>query len=141
MTWRWVNPASLLAMHHQQLVEHGGLPGIRDRNAFESALARPRNQAAYGEPDAAALGAAYAFGLARNHPFSDGNKRIAWIAANLFLRLNGYSIEFVPAEAVRIMEQLAGGAISEEDLASWFRQRITSPLTGHSNKTQGQPRG
>jgi death on curing protein len=124
MTWRWVNPSAILALHDHQLVEHGGLPGIRDRNGFESALARPRNQAAYGEPDIAALAAAYVYGLARNHAFSDGNKRIAWVTANVFLGLNKYSLEFAQAEAVRVMESVAEGAMTEEALAEWFRSRI-----------------
>lgn len=124
MSWRWLDPSALIALHDEQLEEHGGLPGIRDRNGFESAVARPRNQAAYGEPDHADLAAAYAYGLARNHAFSDGNKRIAWIAANLFLGINGYRLDFVPAEAVRVMESAAEGILRESDLAQWFRERI-----------------
>lgn len=124
MTWRWVDPSAMLALHDQQIAEHGGSSGIRDRNAFESALARPRHQAAYGEPDAAALAAAYAYGLARNHAFADGNKRTAWLAANIFLGLNGYVVVFVPSEAVRIMESTAEGRTTEDQLADWFRQRL-----------------
>jgi death-on-curing protein len=124
MTWRWLHPSAILAMHDEQLVEHGGLPGIRDRNALESALARPRNQAAYGEPDHADLAAAYACGFARNHAFSDGNKRIAWIAANVFLGLNGYAVEFSDADAVRTVEAVAEGQISETNFAEWLRDRI-----------------
>jgi death-on-curing protein len=126
MTWRWLDPAALIALHDEQLEEHGGLPGIRDRNAFESAVARPCNQAAYGEPDHADLAAAYAYGLARNHAFSDGNKRIAWIAANLFLGINGYTLDFIQAEAVRIMESAAEGILTEADLAQWFRERMAA---------------
>jgi death-on-curing protein len=119
-----VDPTAILALHDQQLDEHGGLPGIRGRNSFESALTRPQNQAAYGEPDVAALAAAYAYGLARNHAFSDGNKRIAWITANVFLALNGYAVEFSSAEAYSTVNAVAEGVISEDQLAEWFRNRL-----------------
>ncbi|MGI4942036.1 MAG: type II toxin-antitoxin system death-on-curing family toxin, partial [Janthinobacterium lividum] len=89
-----------------------------------SALARPQNLAAYGEPDAAALAAAYAYGIARNHGFSDGNKRAAWVVARLFLADNGYRLRFDAADAVRTVEALAGGALPEEELAAWFRERL-----------------
>ena len=88
--WVWVDPDVLLAAHDEQLEEHGGATGIRDRGLFESAMARPQNLAAYGEPDAAALAAAYGFGLAKNHAFVDGNKRTAFVALELFLELNGF---------------------------------------------------
>ena len=87
--WRWIDASLVYAIHDRQLAEHGGLDGIRDRGGVESALARPRNLAEYGEPDAAALAAAYAYGLLRNHGFADGNKRTAWVAARLFLADNG----------------------------------------------------
>ncbi len=97
---------------------------MRDPGAILSALARPQNLAAYEEPDAAALAAAYAYGLARNHGFVDGNKRTAWVTARLFLSLNSTPIRFTPDDAADIMEQMAAGHVSEEALAQWFRDRI-----------------
>ena len=122
--WRWVGVNVVLAIHDRQLAEHGGADGIRDRNAIESALARPLNLAAYGNPDAADLAAAYAYGLASNHGFLDGNKRTAWVAARLFLADNGQRLEFDPLDAIRIMEDVAGGRIREADLAGWFRRHL-----------------
>ena len=122
--WRWIGAAVAQAIHDRQLAEHGGPPGLRDPNALESALARPLNLAAYGEPDAAELAAAYAAGLARNHPFVDGNKRSAWVIARLFLAANGVQLRFERVEAVRVMLALAAGELSEEALAAWFRERI-----------------
>jgi death-on-curing protein len=122
--WRWVPAPVVLAIHDRQIVEHGGLGGIRDLNAVPSTLARPRNLAACGEPDAADLAAAYAFGLARNHPFTDGNKRSAWVVARLVLADNGLALCFDRLDAIATMESLAGGSLSESDLATWFRSRI-----------------
>ena len=119
--WRWLSPQVILAVHDAQLAEHGGPPGVRDPGAVESALARPQNLAAYGEPDAAALAAAYAFGLARNHGFVDGNKRMAWIAARLFLADNGVRLVFDKAEAVKMVEGLAAGVVTEEAFAAIAR--------------------
>ena len=113
------------SIHHRQLAEHGGLDGIRDAGAIESALARPQNQAAYGEPDAAALAAAYAHGLAKNHGFADGDKRTAWIMARLFLADNGCRLTFDKVDAIAIMEAVAAGSCDEEALAAWFRERIS----------------
>ena len=124
MNWRWIREDVLYAVHDRQIAEHGGLEGIRDRGAVESALARPQNLSAYGEPDAAALAAAYAFGLARNHGFADGNKRSAWIAARLFLADNGYRLKFDQANAIRTVEALAAGTLSEDEMADWIRQRM-----------------
>jgi death-on-curing protein len=117
----------VFAVHDRQLAEHGGLDGLRDRGAVESALAKPRNLAAYGTPDAAELAAAYAYGLARNHGFADGNNRTAWVVARLFLALNGYRLRFDPAEAVTIVEALAAGQLAEPHLAEWFRSRADKP--------------
>jgi len=125
--WRWVDAQVVHAIHDRQLAEHGGLPGTRDPGAVESALARPQNLAAYGAPDGPALAAAYAYGLARNHGFSDGNKRTAWVLARLFLADNGYRLGFDPAEAVRIVEAVAGGTLPEAELAAWFRDRLLGP--------------
>lgn len=122
--WRWVALPVVLAIHDRQVAEHGGASGVRDSGAIESALARPMNLSAYGDPDAAELAAAYAFGLARNHGFVDGNKRTAWVTARVFLADNNQSLEFDPFDAVRIMEQVAGGEINESELADWFRSRI-----------------
>jgi len=124
--WRWVAPEVVFAIHDRQISEHGGLSGVRDRSAVESALGRPQNLAAYGEPDAAALAAAYAFSLARNHGFADGNKRTAWVVARLFLADNGFQLEFDRAGAVHIVEALAAGRLSEQALADWFRARVTT---------------
>lgn len=123
--WRWIGLPIVLAIHDRQIAEHGGLSGLRDSGALESALARPLNLAHYGAPDAADLAAAYAFGLARNHPFADGNKRIAWISARLFLVDNGSRLSFEKTEAVRLMQALAAGEIDERQLAGWFRHRLS----------------
>ena len=122
--WRWVEPAVIYAVQDRQLSEHGGSEGIRNADGIESALARPRNLAAYGTPDASDLAAAYAFGLAKNHGFMDGNKRTAWIAARLFLADNGYRLRFQPVDAIQLMEGVAGGVIGEDELARWFRDRL-----------------
>lgn len=95
-----------------------------DAGRLDAALSRPQNLAAYESPDAAALAAAYACGLAQNHAFADGNKRAGWVAARLFLADNGYRLQFDPAEAVRTMEAVAAGTLSEPELAEWFRQRL-----------------
>ena len=122
--WRWVGLNVVLAIHDRQLAEHGGADGIRDRNAIESALARPLNLAAYGDPDAADLAAAYACGLAGNHGFVDGNKRTAWVVARLFLADSGQRIKFDPLDAIRTMEDVASGRIRENELAGWFRRHL-----------------
>jgi death on curing protein len=122
--WRWIDPAVINAVHDRQLAEHGGSEGVRDAGSIESALARPVNLANYGAPDAADLAAAYAYGLAKNHGFVDGNKRTAWIAARLFLADNGYRLSFNQVHALRIMEGVAGGAVTDTELARWFRERL-----------------
>ena len=114
----------MFAVHDRQLAEHGGMDGVRDRGAIESALARPMTIAGYGTPDAADLAAAYACGLARNHGFVDGNKRTAWVVARLFLADNGLSLAFDPLDAIRTMEGVAAGRIDDAALADWFRLRI-----------------
>ena len=123
----WIDTAVTLAIHDRQLAEHGGAVGVRDAGALESALARPVNQWAYGEDDRCALAAAYGFGIARNHPFADGNKRTAWVLARLFLRLNGVELRFAPDDAIRTVIALAAGERSEADLAQWFRDHTTPP--------------
>ncbi len=124
--WRWIKEDVVYAVHDRQLAEHGGLDGVRDQGALESALARPQNLAAYGEPDAAALAASYAFGFARNHGFADGNKRTAWILARVFLADNGSRLRFDPVDAIKTIEALAAGALDEAQLADWFRERIAN---------------
>lgn len=120
----WLDAIDALAIHDRQLAEHGGGSGVRDRGALESALARPINRWAYGEDDPAILAACYAYGLARNHPFVDGNKRTAWVLARLFLMLNDHRLSFEPEDAIRTVLALAAGELSEEELADWFRSRI-----------------
>ncbi len=98
-----------------------------DAGSLEAALARPQNLANYAEPDAAALAASYAYGLTRSHPFADGNKRTGWVVARLFPADNGYRLQFDPADAVRTIESVAAGTVTESELAEWFRQRILNP--------------
>jgi len=124
MNWIWVSLEVALAAHHEQLAEHGGGTGVRDANLLESAMARPQNLAAYAEPDVAALAAAYAFGLARNHPFVDGNKRTAAVVSETFLVLNGQSVIATDAELVVTFLALAAGDLSEDELAIWFRDHL-----------------
>ncbi|MDF1722005.1 MAG: type II toxin-antitoxin system death-on-curing family toxin [Minwuia sp.] len=107
-------------MHDMQLAEHGGLPGVRDANLLDSALARPRNLFAYGETDIRRLAAAYAFGLARNHPFVDGKKRTAFLAAYMFLRLNDWRLIAEEAAAATMTLALAAGQVTEPALAEWL---------------------
>jgi len=126
--WRWISGELVYAIHDRQLAEHGGLDGIRDRGAVESALARPLNLHAYGDPDAADLAAAYGFGLARNRGFADGNKRTAWVIARLFLADNGYRLVFDKSDAVRMMESVAAGIFAEQELAAWFRERLVPTI-------------
>ena len=122
--WVWIDPAVLHAVHDEQLAEHGGAAGTRDITLFESALARPQNLAHYGKPDAAALAASYGFGIARNHPFVDGNKRTAFVAVELFLGLNGQSLTADDADCVLTMLALASGELSEEAFATWIRNHM-----------------
>lgn len=122
--WKWLRPETAEAVHDEQLAEHGGGAGIRDRGALQSALARPQNLAAYEKPDAAALAAAYAYGVARNHPFVDGNKRTAWVLARLFLVKNGVRLKYRDADAVIVMLRLAAGEVGEDELDQWFRERV-----------------
>lgn len=123
-SWIWVGADVALAAHAEQLAEHGGGEGVRDAGALESAMARPRNVARYGEPDAAALAAAYAFGIARNHPFVDGNKRTAAVVAETFLVLNGHGLHATDAEHVVAILALAAGELTEDELAGWLREHL-----------------
>lgn len=120
--WVWIDADVLRAVHEEQLAEHGGAPGVRDSGLFDSALARPQHLLAYGEPDAAALAAAYGWGLARNHPFVDGNKRTAFVAVELFLMLNGFELTADDADCVLTMLRVAAGELDEEAFADWVRR-------------------
>ena len=115
----------LLALHDESLALHGGASGIRDEGLLDSALARPVNLTAYGEPDFADLAASYGFGLAKNHPFVDGNKRAAFLAAGLFLFLNGNRLVVKQVDATITMLALAAGRLEEADFAAWLRQNST----------------
>ena len=125
VAWRWLANAVVLAAHDEQMAEHGGLSGVRDQGLLNSALSRPRNLMAYESGmDAAALAAAYAFGIARNHPFFDGNKRMALVTLELFLALNGKALRADDRECVVTMLALAEGSLSEPELAEWIRDRL-----------------
>ncbi len=128
--WVWVPLDAVLAIHDEQISEHGGIPGVRDLAVVDSALARPRNAVAYGKPDAARLAAAYAFGLSsnrgfrNNHVFLDGNKRTDYVVAETFLDLNGYAMEAPDEAVVSTMMAVAAGVMPEEQLAKWFRSFV-----------------
>ncbi len=117
---KWLDRRVLAAAHSALLAQHGGAQGIRDEGLLDSALARPRNLLSYGNPDIFELAAAYAYGIARNHPFLDGNKRAAFLAAYIFLRRNGYRPEMSEAETVVMMNRLAARDLSESELTAWF---------------------
>lgn len=121
-TWVWINGAVLRAVHDEQLAEHGGAAGTRDVGLFESAISRPQNLAHYGTPDACDLAAAYGHGIARNHPFVDGNKRTAFVAAELFLLLNGLELMASDADCVAAMLAVAAGQMDEATFARWLRE-------------------
>jgi len=121
VSWRWVSRVALELLHDESLAEHGGPAGLRDEGLLESALARPQNLAAYGKPDWAELAACYGVGLAKNHAFVDGNKRVAFLAVGLFLALNGRRLTATQAEATLVMIDVAAGAIDEAGFARWIR--------------------
>lgn len=120
----WVELDVVLAIHDEQIAEHGGGSGIRDRGLLESVLARPRNQFAYGERSLARLAAQYAFGLSRNHPFVDGNKRTSLALLELLLLLNGHDLTATDAECVTTFLALAAGDVTEDQLAAWVADHI-----------------
>ena len=122
--WIWIATDVAVAAHREQLAAHGGGDGVRDAGLLDSAMARAQNLSAYGEPDAAALAAAYAYGIARNHPFIDGNKRTAAVISETFLVMNGFSLMTSDAELVVAFFALAAGELSEDELADWFRTRL-----------------
>jgi death-on-curing protein len=117
----WLSEQLVLAIHDEQLAEHGGSAGLRDPGLLDSALARPLNRVGYGEPDISELAAVYALGIARNHPFVDGNKRTAFVALELFLRLNGCLFTVGDAEAVVMTLAMAAGELSDEEFTAWVR--------------------
>lgn len=124
MTFVWIEEAVVGAIHEAQLAEHGGSAGVRDAGLLESALGRPLNQAAYGSPDGADCAAAYGFGIARNRPFIDGNKRTAFVCTELFLALNGCTLVADDAACVAIMLAVAAGELDEAAFAVWLRQHM-----------------
>ena len=122
--WIWIEVHVARAIHEEQIAQHKGDAGIRDAGLLESALARPQNLAAYGKPDVAALAAAYAFGIVKNHPFVDGNKRTGLVALELFLEQNGYVLTASDVECVLVILAVAEGKLSENELAGWIRKKL-----------------
>jgi len=120
--WVWIDPSVILAVHDEQIAEHGGSAGLRERGLLESALSRPLNLAAYGKPDYADLAACYGVGIAKNHAFVDGNKRTAFVAVELFLTLNGWKLNASDPDAVLAMLAVAAGKIDETGFAEWIRR-------------------
>jgi death-on-curing protein len=122
----WPGKALVIAIHDRQLAEHGGATGVRDETLLESALARPQQQLAYADPpaDLADVAASLAYGVARNHPFVDGNKRTAAVICETFLRLNGASLEASDVELYPVYLAVAEGKLSEQEFAAWLRPRL-----------------
>ena len=123
-SYKWILESAVHAIHDEQLAEHGGLQGTRDLTLLQSVLARPQNLSNYGEPDIAELAASYGYGISRNHPFNDGNKRTAFVVVELFLMLNGYELVADDGACVLTMLDVASGDITEEALAQWIRANI-----------------
>jgi death-on-curing protein len=122
----WIEKEALLMLHDMSLAEHGGLPGIRDDGLLDSALARPKNLISYApDTDIAALAASYAVGIARNHPFADGNKRAAFVSVGLFLQINGWKLATSAVEATQVMLGVASGELEEDAFAQWIRDHLT----------------
>ena len=123
MTPIWVEETVTIAIHSRQLAEHGGSDGIRDRGLLESALCRPKNQFAYGNPTIFDLAAAYGYGITKNHPFIDGNKRTSYVVMRTFLRLNNYDIQASASEKYRVWIRLANNQLSETELSQWIEEK------------------
>lgn len=121
VAWRWIDKQALVLLHDESLAEHGGASGMRDEGLLDSALARPLNLVAYGEPDYADLAAAYGVGVAKNHAYVDGNKRAAFLCVGLFLALNGWRLRATQAEATLTMLAVAAGRMAEAEFAAWLR--------------------
>ncbi len=119
--WLWLSREAVDIFHAEQIQEHGGLSGVKDENVLEAAIARPINKAAYGEPDVFELAAAYLFGIAKNHPYSDGNKRTAFLAAYAFLRIHGWLVEADQAQVIEFVLSVAAGEIDETGAAMFFK--------------------
>ena len=128
MPWALIDQNVVLAIHGEQIAAHGGQPGLRDEGLLASALARPNNKANYQNADIADLAAAYGYGIARNHPFFDGNKRTAFVVVEVFLNLNGYELEADDIACLKTFLSLAAGTLSEKGLATWLRDN-TCPIT------------
>ena len=124
LAWVWIDATLIHLVHDEQLAEHGGGAGVRDANLLSSALARPEQLAHYGTPDASDLAASYAYGISRNYPFVDGNKRTAFVAMELFLALNGFDLAATDVECVLTMLDVASGNINEAALADWIRSHV-----------------
>ncbi len=120
--WKWIDSEVVLAIHDQQLAEHGGSDGIRDKGLIESALARPRNLASYSASDIFDLAAEYGYGIARNHGFIDGNKRTAYVVTRIFLVLNGHDLTAPAVERVLVFEKLGRGELAPDEFARWLRR-------------------
>ncbi len=129
MTWRWLIEGVVIAMHGEQIAAHGGSLGIRDTGLLSSALARPQNQAVYSEPSVFDLAAAYAYGIIRNHPFVDGNKRTGFLATYVFLDLNGWELMASEAEAVAAVLALAVNEMDEAGFAGWLKSKSVIRVT------------
>jgi death-on-curing protein len=126
LSWIWIRKDTVLAIHDEQLAEHGGEPGLRSDSLLELALDRPKNKVRYERSSAAGLAAAYAFGLVKNHPFMDGNKRTAAVVSELFLNLHNSEFTATDAQVVETIEDVAAGRISEEKLISFFAAHTKS---------------
>jgi death on curing protein len=126
VSFGWIDETVVWAIHEAQLAEHGGSAGVRDAGLLASALARPINLAAYGTPDIASCAAAYGFGISRNHPFIDGNKRTAFVCTELFLELNGHRLHAADADCVLTMLAVAAGDLDEAGFAAWLRANIAN---------------
>ncbi len=122
----WLSERIILELHGIQIARHGGVPGLRDRGLLESALARPRNLAIYEQADTVQLGASYAIAIARNHPFTDGNKRAAWISLVLFLSLNGMELDASEPDAIVAMIDMAAGRMTDTEFTLWVRDHTTA---------------
>jgi death-on-curing protein len=122
--WRWIDRRTLILLHDESLAEHGGASGLRDETMLQSSLARPLHLVSYGSPDVADLAAAYGVGLAKNHPFVDGNKRVAFLSVGLFLALNGHRLVAMQAEATLVMFDVAASVMNESSFASWIRAHM-----------------
>ena len=122
--WVWITLEDALTIHQQTIAEFGGLDGLRDMGALQSALAYPKNMAAYNITDLAELAAGYLFALAKNHAFADGNKRTAWVVVRLFIKLNGGNLIFDKLEAVQFVEAVAGSLMEQEEVTNWLKVRL-----------------